>query len=158
MQKSGLDFAMGNEWKTVAGGLPESDAADKTMSAGKEQAGNTQYFILGALGLAVVGLLLSFSGSKGAAAGGIVTGVVSAGALIGFMLDLKKNFANSLREQAIDKATEGADEVGLDKIGNTMNDIKPTLAFTPWFYIAVIAFIAAAIFCYLRLKSFRSRP
>ena len=158
MQKSGLDFAIGNQWKTVAGALPESDTTSKTMNAGKEQAGNTQYLILGALALAVVGLLLSFSGSRGAAAGGIVTGVLAAGALIGFMLDLKKNFENSLREQAIDKAAEGADDVGLGNIGNTMNDIKPTLAFTPWFYIAVIAFLAAAIFCYLRMKSYRSRP
>ena len=49
MQKSGLDFAMGNEWKTVAGALPGSnntDLSDKTMSAGKEQSGNTQYFII----------------------------------------------------------------------------------------------------------------
>jgi len=159
MQKSGIDFAMGNEWKTVAGALPGGDSGtDKAMDAGKEQKGYTQYFILAALGLAVVGLLLSFAGSRGALTGGILTGVLAAGALIAFMLDLKKNFQNSLREQAADKATQGADDMGLDKISNTMNDIKPTLAFTPWFYIAIIAFVAAAIFCYLRMRSYRSMP
>lgn len=158
MQKTGIDFAMDGEWKTVAGALPQSDMTDKTMSAGKEQKGNTQYFILAALGLGVIGLILGLVGSRGASAGGILTGVLAAGALIAFMLDLKKNFDNSLREQAINKTAEGAEDVGLDKIGNTMSDIKPTLAFTPWFYIAVLAFIAAAIFCYLRMKSYRSRP
>ena len=161
MQKSGLDFAMGNQWKTVAGALPGTDNNDltnKTMSAGKEQSGYTQYFIIGALALGVIGLLLALSNSRGASAGGIAVGVIAAGALIGFMLDLKKNFENSLREQAINKAADGADDAGLGGIGNTMNDIKPTLAFTPWFYIAVLAFLAAAIFCYLRMKSYRSNP
>ena len=159
MQKSGIDFAMGNEWKTVAGALPTGDSGtDKAMSAGKEQKGYTQYLIIAALGLAVVGLLLSFAGSKGALAGGILAAVLAAGALIAFMLDLKKNFDNSLRQQAADKATQGTDDMGLDKISSSMNDIKPTLAFTPWFYIAIIAFVAAAIFCYLRMRSYRSQP
>ncbi len=157
MTKSGLDYAMDNEWKTVAGGLPDSDATDQTMSAGKEQKGNTQYFILAALGLGVIGLLLSFAGSKGASAGGILTGVLAAGALVAFMLDLKKNFANSLSQQAIDKGKDKTDDMGFEGVANTMNDIKPTLAFTPWFYIAIIAFLAAAIFCYLRMKSYRAR-
>ena len=161
MQKSGLDFAMGNEWKTVAGALPGTDSNDltnKTMSAGKEQSGFTQYFIIGALALGVIGLLLALGNSRGTSAGGIVVGVIAAGALIGFMLDMKKNFENSLREQAINKAADGANDSGMEGIGNTMNDIKPTLAFTPWFYIAVLAFLAAAIFCYLRMKSYRSNP
>jgi hypothetical protein len=151
--KSGLDFAMDNKWKPLGGGLfGKNDMKDDALSTGKEQKGNTQYFIIGALVLGVIGLLLSFAGPK-AGAGGIATGILSAGALIGFMLDLKKNVANSMREQALDKAKDGADNLGLDKIGNTMSDIKPTLAFSPWFYIAVIAFLAAAIFCYMRMKS-----
>ncbi len=152
--KSGLDFALDNEWKTVGSGMfGKSDMQDKTMSTGKEQKGNTQYFIIGALALGVIGLLLSFAGAKAGGAGGIATGILSAGALIGFMLDLKKNIANSMREQALDKAKDGADNLGLDKIGNTMGDIKPTLAFTPWFYVAIVAFLAAAFFCYKRMQS-----
>ena len=152
--KSGLDFALNSEWKTVGGGMfGKNDMQDKALSAGKEQKGNTQYFIIGALALGVIGFLLSFAGAKAGGAGGIATGILSAGALIGFMLDLKKNINNSLREQAVDKAKEGADNLGLDKIGNTMGDIKPTLAFSPWFYIAVIAFLVAAFFCYKRMQS-----
>jgi hypothetical protein len=125
------------------------------MDTGKEQKGNTQYFIIGALALGALGFLLSMGSAK-TAAGGIVTGVLAAGALIGFMLDLKKNFANSLRDQAIDKAAKGADDAGLDGVSNTMGDIKPTLAFSPWFYIAIVAFIVAAIFCYNRMRASRS--
>lgn len=154
--KSGLDFALDNKWQTAGGGMfGKNEMQDNALSAGKEQKGNTQYFIIGALALGVIGLLLSFAGAK-AGAGGIATGILSAGALIGFMLDLKKNVNNSLREQAVDKAKEGADNLGFDKIGNTMGDIKPTLAFSPWFYIAVIAFLTAAIFCYMRMKSSRT--
>lgn len=155
MSKSGIDYALDKEWKTVTGGLPQTDAADKSMNVGKEQKGNTRYYILAALGLGILGLVLGLATSKGSAAGGILAGLLAAGALIAFMLELKNNFENSLREQAIDKATEGADEAGMEGISRTMGDMKPTLAFTPWFYIAIIAFIAAAIFCYLRM---RSRP
>jgi hypothetical protein len=155
MTKSGLDYALGNDWKTVAGGLGKGDLQDKAMDTGKEQKGNTQYFIIGALALGALGFLLSMGSAK-TAAGGIVTGVLAAGALIGFMLDLKKNFANSLRDQAIDKAAKGADDAGLDGVSNTMGDIKPTLAFSPWFYIAIVAFIVAAIFCYNRMRASRS--
>ena len=156
MTKSGLDYAMGNDWKTVAGGLGTGDLQDKSMDAGKEQKGNTQYFIIAALGLAVIGLLLSFGNARAGGAGGMLTGLLAAGALIAFMIDLKSNFANSLRDQALDKATEGADNMGYDKISNTMGDIKPTLAFTPWFYIAIVAFVAAAIFCLMRMRSART--
>ena len=152
--KSGLDFALDNKWKPLGGGMfGKNDMKDNALSTGKEQKGNTQYLIIGALALGVIGLFLSFAGTKAGGAGGIATGILSAGALIGFMLDLKKNVNNSLREQALDKAEQGADNLGLDKIGNTMGDIKPTLAFSPWFYIAVIAFLAAAFFCYKRIQS-----
>jgi hypothetical protein len=154
--KSGLDFALDNKWKPAGGGMfGKDDMKDSALSTGKEQKGNTQYLIIGALALGVIGLLLTFAGPK-AGAGGIAAGVLSAGALIGFMLDLKKNIANSMREEALDKAKEGADNLGLDKIGNTMGDIKPTLAFAPWFYIAVIAFLVAAFFCYKRMQSSKS--
>jgi hypothetical protein len=151
--KSGLDFALDNKWKTVGGSmLGKNEMQDQSMSAGKEQKGNTQYYIIGALALGVIGLLLSFAGAK-AGAGGIATGILAAGALIGFMLDLKKNVNDSLKAQAMDKAQQGADNMGLDKIGNTMGDIKPTLAFSTWFYIAVVAFLVAAFFCYKRMQS-----
>ena len=153
--KSGLDFAMGKEWKSAgtANMFGKSDLKEKSESAGKEEKGNSQYFAIAALALGVLGLLLSFANAKTGGGGGLVAGILSAGALIALMLDLKKNFNDSLRSQALDKTQEGAGSLGLDKISDSMNNIKPTLSFTPWFYIAVIAFLAAAFFCYKRMSS-----
>ncbi len=135
--KSGLDIALGNEWKAIGTG---------------EQEGQTQIFAIVAMGLGALGLLLSLGSAKAAAGGGLA-GLLSAAALIGLMLDLKKNFNNSLANEAIDKTKEGTDSSGFDKIGESINNIKPTLNFTPWFYIAVIAFLVAALFCYMRMRS-----
>jgi hypothetical protein len=149
--KSGLDFALDNKWKTQS-----SEIKEKAMSAGKEQKGNTQYFIIAALALGIIGLGLSFAGAKGGSTGGIATGILSAGALIGFMIDLKSNANHSLREQAVNKAEQGVVNFGFGDIGKKMNDLKPALAFSPWFYIAVVAFLAAAFFCYKRMQSFKT--
>ncbi len=155
-QKSGLDYALGNDWKPATGGMfGGTDMQKKSVTSGKEQEGNTRYFIIAALGLGVIGFAFSFASAKTGGSIGLVAGILSAGALIGYMLDLKKEFNKSLREQALDKAQEGADGLGIDQIGNTMNNIKPTLAFTPWFYIAIIAFLIAAIFCYRRMAARR---
>jgi hypothetical protein len=151
--KSGLDIALGNEWKAVSGGMfDKNDFQKKSLPATKEQKGQTQNFAIVALGLGLLGLLLSFGNGKATAGGGGLTGLLSAGALIGLMLDLKKNFNASVANQAIDKTQEGTDSSGFDKIGESLNNIKPTLNFTPWFYIAVIVFLVAAFFCYLRMK------
>lgn len=151
--KSGLDYAMGKDWKVATNGMfGKSDMKEKNMSAGKDEKGNTQYFAIGALVLGAIGFLLCFGSSKAGGAG-VIAGILAAGSMIGLMLDEKSNFANSLKNQAVDKAQEGADNLGLDKLGNTMGDIKPTLAFTPWFYVAIVAFICAAIFCYMRIRS-----
>jgi hypothetical protein len=151
--KSGLDIALGNEWKSVGTGMfNKNDFQKKSLSATKEQTGQTQYFAIAALALAVIGLLLSFANAK-TGGGGIVTGVLSAGALIGLMLDLKKNFNDSIANQAIDKTKDGADSSGLDNFGSSLDNIKPTLNFTPWFYIAIIALLVAAFFCYMRMRT-----
>ncbi|HWR32580.1 MAG TPA: hypothetical protein VN451_03600 [Chitinophagaceae bacterium] len=151
--KSGLDYAMGKEWKINDNGMfGDKKSREENVSEKKEPQGNSQYFAIGALALGVIGLILCF-GSPKATGGGIVAGILAAGSAIGLMLDEKNNFAQSLKNQALDKATEGVGNMGLDKIGNTMGDIKPTLAFTPWFYVAVVAFVAAALFCYMRMRS-----
>jgi hypothetical protein len=152
--KSGLDIALGNEWKAIGTGMfDKNDFQKKSLSTTKEQKGQTQIFAIVAIGLGVLGLLLSLGNAKAAAGGGGLVGLLSAGALIALMLDLKKNFNNSLANEAIDKTKEGTDSSGFDKIGESINNIKPMLNFTPWFYIAVIAFLAAALFCYMRMRS-----
>ena len=105
-----------------------------------------------ALGLGVLGLLLSFTNAKAAIGGALVTGIASAGALIGMMLDIKKKVKLDMPDTGIGKS--GDDALGLDKIGKEVTDkVNITVDFTPWFYIAVIAFLAAAFFCYKRMQS-----
>jgi hypothetical protein len=43
----------------------------------------------------------------------------------------------------------GGDVSGFDKLGDS---IYIAVDFTPWFYIAVIAFLVAAFFCYKRMQ------
>jgi lipopolysaccharide export LptBFGC system permease protein LptF len=117
------------------------------------QKGYTQYFAMAALALAVLGLGLAFTNAKTGGSGGLVAGILSAGALIALMINEKSNLKTSISNQAVDKAKDGADTLGFDKIGDSMNNIKPTLDFTPWFYVVVIAFLAAAFFCYKRMQS-----
>jgi len=146
--KSGLNFALGKDW-TAAGGYGKEFMGKMTSKTTGKKEGNTQIFAIAALGLGVLGLLLCLAGSKAGASGAMVAAVLAAGALIALMFDLKKWFNDLLAKEATEKAKEGADALGLDKIGDSMN---PTLAFTPWFYVAIIAFLAAAFFCYKRMS------
>jgi hypothetical protein len=74
-------------------------------------------------------------------------GILSAGALIGLMLDLQKKVKTD--SGVTTPKTDGGGLFGLDKL----NDVKMTIDFTPWFYVAVIAFLAAAFFSYMRMNS-----
>ncbi|HMK27792.1 MAG TPA: hypothetical protein VK483_17295 [Chitinophagaceae bacterium] len=155
MNQTGKGFILNENWKPTgtAGMLGNDSMKESTSKVTGEKAGNSQIFAIAAAGLALLGFLLSFANAKTGGGGGMVTGILSAGALIALMFDVKKWFNDGLAKEALDKTKEGADNIGLDKIGNTMGDMKPTLAFTPWFYVAVIAFLAAAFFCYKRMQT-----
>jgi hypothetical protein len=152
--KSGLGFVLNKEWKTSGEGMfGNNTSKDKSLQEGDIEKGNTQIFIIIALALAVIGLLVSMADVKASGGLGLIAAVLSFAALIGFMVDLKNNFKASLKEQALNTAQLGANDLGFDKIGNTMGDIKPALTFTPWYYIATITLLAAAFFCYKRIKT-----
>lgn len=148
MNNSGLGFALGKEWK-LAGGYGKDMLQSMNSKTGGEKAGNAQYFIIAALALGAIGLFLSLTEAKTGMRIAMVTGIVAAGALVAFMIDIKKWFNDGLAKEAAEKTTEGADSIGLGKMG----DVKLSLAFTPWFYIAIIAFLAAAFFCYKRMSA-----
>ena len=115
-------------------------------------------FALVALILGALGLILSLVNSKAATGGGIIAGIAGAGALIGLMLDVKKQVKLDVPSVS-DKAgsndvTETIDKIG-DKMNEVTNNMKITIDFTPWFYIAVLAFLVAAFFCYRRFAAKR---
>ena len=111
-----------------------------------------------ALGLGVLGLILSFTNVRAAIGGAAIAGVAATGAMVGLMLDVKKKVKMDLPD--LTNQTPDND-VGntMDKIGNEMKNVTDkmniTVDFTPWFYIAAIAFLVAAFFCYRRLTARR---
>ena len=150
--KSGLTYAMGKEWKVVTGSMFGSKEKKETSNDfSKEKKGNTQILAIAAMGLGLLGLILCLGANKSAHTGGLISGVLAAGASIALMIDQKSNFAAAMKLDALDKMGDGSG--GFDKIGSTMGDAKLALGFTTWFYLAVLAFLAAAFFCYKRIKA-----
>jgi hypothetical protein len=107
-----------------------------------------------ALGLGVLGLILSFTNVKAGMGGAIATGVASAGALIGLMLDVKKKVKLDIPKTGESTADDVIGKVG-DEVSKVTDNMNITVVFTPWFYIAIIAFLAAAFFCYRRMTALK---
>ncbi len=146
--KSGLNFVLSQEWKgaTMMGKDVTKDLLEKL--AGQKE-GNASYFAIGAIALAILGFAISFGGkTKSAAGGAMICGILSAGCLIALMFEVKKWFNGLLAREAADKIKEKTDSFNLD-----MDTGKLSLGFTPWFYISVIALLAAAVFCYMRMRA-----
>lgn len=149
MSKSGVSYALGSDWKST-GALGNKGMGELTSKTKNEKEGMAQPLAIAALALGILGLGLCFSNSKSAFSGGAVAGALAAGSLIGLMFEVKKWFNNGLAKDALDKVSEGGSGFG------SMSDVKPALAFSSWFYIAIIAFLAAAFFCYKRMSANKS--
>jgi len=147
MKNNSSDNSFLNDLKT--------DEVDKTITktATKSDQKDPNLFALVALGLGVIGLILSFTNAKAAIGGAMITGVLSAASLVGLMIDIKKKVKLDMSNTSGD-SDGGMLNKSVDKIGKTMTDsMKISVDFTPWFYIAVIAFLAAAVFSYMRMTS-----
>jgi hypothetical protein len=155
MSNTGLNIATGGKWKAESGLTNNDQEAELKSKTEKDKMGNAQYFAIAALGLGILGLLFSFSNTRTAGSTGILMGVLSAAALIGVMLEIKKWFNNGIAKSDMQKAQDGMDNLGLNKIGDSIAN-KFTLDFTPWFYIAIVAFLAAAFFSYWRMRTTKS--
>lgn len=162
-QVSGLQLATGFKMKNNSSDNSflndiKTDRVDDTITKAttKTDKKDPNMYALIALGLGVLGLLLSFTNAKAALGGAMVTGVASAGALIGMMLDIKKKVKLDMPDMS-DKTPDNDVGNTIDKIGDKMNDLTDkmniSVEFTPWFYIAVLAFLAAAFFCYKRMSA-----
>ena len=158
-QVSGFQLATGFQMKnnssnnSFLNGL-KTDKVDEgiTKTTTKSDKKDPNLFAMVALGLGVLGLLLSFTNAKAAIGGAMVIGIASAAALIGLMLDIKKKVKLDMPDTGGKTATD--DSFGLDKLGQQMNDkMNISVDFTAWFYVAVIAFLVAAFFCYKRMQS-----
>ena len=141
---TGLGLAFGSDWKTnmsSLGGLFNDNQRENDWKKDmKPQKPN--YYAIAALALAIIGLGLSFTGSRSWIAVSGATGVLAVGALIGLMIDLNNQSKDLVAET--------------QKAGNSFSMSEGagfTLNFTPWFYVAMIALAAAAFFSYKRMQS-----
>ena len=136
----------------------KTDKADETITKTTTNTDNKDpnLYAMVALGLGILGLLLSFTNAKAAIGGAMVTGIGSAGAMIGMMLDIKKKVKMDIPTTGGDKS--GGDLTkGLENFGKDLTEkMNISVDFTPWFYVAVVAFLAAAFFCYKRMTSLKS--
>jgi hypothetical protein len=141
---SGVQLATGFKIKSpgsdnsLVGSFEKMDDND-TKVTNKTEKKDPNILALVALGLGVVGLILSLRNLK---TGGLITGILGAVALIATMIDIKSKLKTELPDL---NKTSGNTTSDFDKLGDSM---YIAVDFTPWFYIAVIAFVAAAFFCY----------
>jgi len=147
--QTGVGFAMASEWR-ARGSFNQDDLA-KSLVAKKESPANSQMIIIAVLALILMGLILSLANANGSLAG--LLGLVATAGLIYFMTDLKNDFNANMKKDAVDQAEQGARDVGLNGMVTAINDTKPSLAFTQWFWIAVVVLLAAAVFSWQRRRS-----
>jgi hypothetical protein len=148
---SGAQLATGFKIKspgsdnTLVGDFEKMDKGDsKGDRRGEENDPNI--FALAALGLGIIAFVLSLIDKKEAITGGVISGILGAVALIAALIDIKRKV-----KMDVPKISNKAQDTGVtdfEKLGDTFHI---AVDFTPWFYLAVIAFAAGAWFCYKRM-------
>lgn len=133
----------------------KTDKVDETITrtTTRTDKKDPNYYAMAALGLGVLGLLFSFTNAKAAIGVAMVTAIGSAGALIGMMIDIKKKVRMDMGSSDPGKQDGGIGK-GLEVLGNEISDrMNIRVDFTPWFYVAIAAFLAAAFLSYKRMSS-----
>ena len=148
ISNTGFGLAIGKQWKMEMNGLGGLFGSNNQMNKDQPKQDPNSYAIA-ALALGIIGLLLCFAKFRGAPGIAMLAGILSAVALIGLRFDLDKKVKDP--SQVVQKT-----ENNTDWLGSGLDTVKFELNFTPWFYIAVIAMIVAAVLCYLRIKNTRT--
>jgi hypothetical protein len=141
--QTGVGFALASEWK--AQGMFNQNDLEKSSVSKKDEPGNSRMIIIAVLVLTLMGVLLSIAKANGNLTA--LTGLVAAGGLIYFMIDLKMDFNRNIKNNPVNNT--GGDG---NLFGNSLSDVKVYLEFTPWFWIALVVLILAAIFSWQRSK------
>ena len=157
-QVSGFQLATGFQMKNKSSDSPllndfkTSDADQQiTKSTTGTDKKDPNLFAMIALGLGVLGLLLSFTKAKAGLGLSMFTAVLATAAMIGLMIDIKKKVKIDMPGSGRQNSDD--DILGFNKLGQEVGDkMNISVDFTPWFYVAIIAFLAAAFFCYKRMQ------
>ena len=150
---TGVQLATGFEVKgpgsdnSLVGSFEKMDRDDSRL-ARKGGKNDPNMLALVALALGSIGLVLSLFDKKGGVTGGVITGALAVVALIATLIDIKRKVKMDMPE--FGNKAGNASETDFEKLGDSM---YLAVDFTPWFYIAVIAFAAGAWFCYRRMQA-----
>jgi xanthine/uracil permease len=147
ISNTGLGLAIGKEWKMEMYGLGGLFSGNNERMQ-KQPKQDPNYYAIAALVLGITGLFFCFS-KKGGIWIAMLSGILSAAALIGLMFDLNRKVKDP--SQLVEK-----NENTTDWFGEGIDKMKLDLDFTSWFYIAVLSMLTAAVFCYLRMKNSRA--
>jgi hypothetical protein len=116
---------------------------DQTTNSTKSEKQSPNIFALAALGLGVLGFVISFL-AKGRSVPAAFMGVLAVVALIALMINIKGD-PKLNTESKTSNTMDGFN-------ANFGNDII-RVEFTPWFYITILVFLAAAYFCWRKKTS-----
>jgi hypothetical protein len=116
---------------------------DQTTNSTKSEKQSPNTFALAALGLGVLGFIISFL-AKGRSVPAAFMGVLAVGALIALMINIKGDSKLNTGSNT-SNSTDGFN-------ANFGNDII-RVEFTPWFYITILVFLAAAFLCWRKKSS-----
>lgn len=154
---SGLQLATGFKTeKSGAGDFTDRSLTKATTNSDKQ---HPNLYAMAGLILGVLGLGLCLVNNRMATAAAMASAVLGVAALVGLLLDIKKQMRTGvfgdLTEKTKDVSSGNVPEVdsGINKIGQGLSDMKITVDFAPFFYVAIVAFAAAAFFCYKRMQS-----
>jgi hypothetical protein len=132
---NGLQFATGFKVKSDAGSSYMSDIVvnSETKTEKTSERENPNIYAAMALVFGIIGFILSMRNLKTGGTGGLIMGLLSSLSLVGLMIDI----GNRIKLKMPDN------EAGLNI----------SIGLTPWFYITIVVFLAAAFFSYKRLKA-----
>lgn len=135
---SGAQLATGFDIKTpgtdnsLFGNL-EHMADNEKKAEKKLEKKEANGYAMAAWGLGLLGLILSLVNARAGGIGGVITGILSAVAMIGLLVDVNQTIKSD--------------------IGSQGEGVVIRVDFTFWFFVTLIAFLAAAFFSYKRMGS-----
>jgi hypothetical protein len=145
---TGAELATGFEIKgpgsdnTVVGDFERMDNK-RAQAHFREGKNDPNIFALIALIMGALAFILSLFAGKNALTAAVITGALTVAALIGAMIDIKRKVQVDMPD-IMNNSAESA---------KSKNDMYISVGFTPWFYVATLAFIVATWFCYKRMKT-----
>jgi hypothetical protein len=138
MSNTGIGIATGGKWRTVAAtgkGLFGGDTNKSSSSVSQDEKQPPNKYAIAALVLGIIGLAVTFLKFKPKNPVIMAIGIIAAVALIALMIQLKSDVSTK---------TGKDNELGMD--------VKIEVAFTIWYFLSLLSFIAATFFGYKHHK------